>query len=371
MKIVRQKSPNGKKIYLYYDYGRAKGDRVKTGMFLYAKPANAVERQHNKQTTDLLLVKQGQQVLEQQAIGTGYIPEHRFKANFLDYYSDFVENNKRDNNRHLSCCFSKFKTWIKRPRVAPIEITYDLCFRFRRHLLDTLKGETPQNYFATFKRMLESATREGYFKICPTDNIPAIKNPSEKLPDFLEVDEFLQFIAAPPPPQIRETIEAFIFALYTGVRWCDVENLQWGEINGFKYTTRMLQAKTKQPVILHLHHVAMALLRKRRQHLGETILPTKKVFNLPSHKAAIDVIKDWAKKRGINKNVTPKTARLTYSILLQDKSVDTATVAYLLGHTTTKQVSEIYKRHRPKNQMESVNNLPIPDVLPDYLKFTE
>lgn len=73
MKIVRQKSPNGKKIYLYYDYGRAKGDRVKTGMFLYARPANAVEKQHNKQTADLLLVKQGQQVLEQQAIGTGYI----------------------------------------------------------------------------------------------------------------------------------------------------------------------------------------------------------------------------------------------------------------------------------------------------------
>lgn len=85
MKIVRQKRPNGKKIYLYYEYGRAKGDRVKTGLFLYAKPANAIEKQHNKQTADLLLVKQGQQVLEQQAIRTGYIPEQRFKANFLEY----------------------------------------------------------------------------------------------------------------------------------------------------------------------------------------------------------------------------------------------------------------------------------------------
>ena len=47
--------------------------------------------------------------------------------------------------------------------------------------------------------------------------------------------------------------------------------------------------------------------------------------------------------------ILTKTARLSFSILLQDKNVDDATVAYLMGYTTTDQVRKTYKRHRPKD----------------------
>jgi integrase len=43
---------------------------------------------------------------------------------------------------------------------------------------------------------------------------------------------------------------------------------------------------------------------------------------------------------------------------LQDANVDTATVALLLGHTSTKYVDEVYKRYRPENQMEVILKLP-------------
>jgi hypothetical protein len=58
------------------------------------------------------------------------------------------------------------------------------------------------------------------------------------------------------------------------------------------------------------------------------------------------------------KELTWHSARLTFSILLQDQGVDAATVALLLGHTTTKYVLEVYKRHRPNNQMATIVKLP-------------
>ncbi len=52
----------------------------------------------------------------------------------------------------------------------------------------------------------------------------------------------------------------------------------------------------------------------------------------------------WFEKAGIEKHITWHCARLSFSILLQDKNEDAATVALLLGHTTTKTVIMTSKR---------------------------
>jgi integrase len=56
--------------------------------------------------------------------------------------------------------------------------------------------------------------------------------------------------------------------------------------------------------------------------------------------------------------------------LLQDKNVDDVTVAYLMGHTTTDQVRQTYKQHRPKNQTETISQLPTPELVPYFLNVT-
>jgi hypothetical protein len=71
---------------------------------------------------------------------------------------------------------------------------------------------------------------------------------------------------------------------------------------------------------------------------------------------------------GIEKHVTWSCARLSFFILLQDQNVDDGTVAYLMGHTSTDQVRKTYKRHRPKNQAATINQLPSPTSMPSMLK---
>jgi len=367
MNIFERVNTKGDKIIFYYDFGRGKGQRPSTGIFIYTRPKDQIQRNHNKQALALLETKKSQIIIEQQSIGSMFIPQHKFKANFLDYYEEYVENHKSADNRHLPCSLTKFKLFVNRDFIAPIEITEDFCKRFRKYLLDHLTGETPQNYFARFKWVINAATKDKYFHQNPTDDVSAKANPSVVLKENLEADEYLQLLDT---PCTNEDVKfAFLFSLYTGLRWVDIKRLEWKDIKEKVLTTRIIQKKTGRPVVLTLHPIARTMLEKQVDRVKALPVIPRLVFQLPSANGANKVLGDWVRKAGIDKYITWSCARLSFSILLQDKKVDTATVAYLLGHTTTKQVERAYKRHRPKDQMESISNLPMPDNLPYFLKL--
>lgn len=367
MNFIQRISKSGDKITFYYDYGRGPGQRPSTGIFIYAKPNNQIQKNHNKEALKLLETKKSQVIIEQQAIGSSYIPSHKFKENFIDYFDEYIKLNKRDGNRHLTCCFSKFKEFIdNKSFIAPIEISENFCKRFRRYLLDKLTGETPANYFARFKWVIDAATSDGYFIKNPTANIPAVSNPSVALKEHLEVDEYLALLNTPWTNE--EVSQAFIFSCYTGLRWVDVKLLNWNDIKGNTLVTRIIQKKTGRPVTLTLHPIAKSILQKRQCLLPTDFNGKKLVFDLPTANGANKVLGEWVKRAGIEKSITWSCARLSNSILLQDTNVDSATVAYLLGHTTTKQVERTYKRHRPKDQTEAINKLPTPKEMPFFLK---
>ncbi|NIG53871.1 hypothetical protein [Chitinophaga sp. Cy-1792] len=101
MNFLKRKNTTGDKTYYYYDFGRGKGQRPATGILVYMKPKDQTQKNNNKQALALLEVKKSQAIIEQQSISTAFIPAHKFKDNFLYYYEDYVNTNKRDGNRHL------------------------------------------------------------------------------------------------------------------------------------------------------------------------------------------------------------------------------------------------------------------------------
>jgi integrase len=361
MNILERLNKSGDKITFYYDFGRGAGQRPSTGVFIYTKPKTQIERNHNKEALALLETKKSQLILEQQSIGSAFIPTHKFKANFLDYYEQYVRNHKLDDNRHLPCSLQKFRKFIEKDFIAPIEITEDLCKRFRKYLMTHLTGETPQNYFARFKWVVAAATKDRYFQHNPAEDVSALANPSSKLKEHLEVEEYEQLLNT---PCCNEEVRcAFLFSLYTGLRWVDVKALEWKDIKENVLTTRIIQKKTGLPVILTLHPIARSILETQMTKAKARSTMPKRVFGLPSANGANGILEEWVHSAGIDKHVTWSCARLSFSILLQDKNVDDATVAYLMGHATTKQVRTTYKRHRPKNQMEAISKLPMPEHL--------
>jgi integrase len=154
------------------------------------------------------------------------------------------------------------------------------------------------------------------------------------------------------------------------LRWVDVKKLEWKDIRGNVLTTRIIQAKTGQPVTLTLHPIAKATLEKQKVKLEAVNISNPEVFSLPTADGANKILDAWVKSACIDKYITWSCARLSFSILLQDKNVDDATVAYLMGHTTTDQVRKTYKRHRPKDQTETISQLPTPELVPYFLNVT-
>lgn len=363
MNFLKRTNAKGDKATFYFDFGRGKGQRPSTGIFIYTRPKDQLQKNHNKEALALLETKKSHLTLEKQAIGSAFIPSHKFKANFLEYYEEYVDMNKRKRNRHLDNSLKQFKEFIDRDFIAPIEITENLCKRFRQYLLDKYTGETPGGYYARFKWVLNAATSDGYFQKNPTANVSAKFNPSINLKENLEVEEYHKLLKA---PCLNEEVKnAFIFSCYTGLRWVDVKKLCWKDIEGEVLTTKIIQAKTGRPVTLTLHPIATAILQKQKGKKGKGEL----VFHLPTANGANKILSSWIASAGISKYITWSCARLSFSILLQDSHVDDATVAYLMGHSTTEQVQKTYKRHRPKNQLETIQKLPSPSSLPYFLQL--
>jgi len=128
---------------------------------------------------------------------------------------------------------------------------------------------------------------------------------------------------------------------------------------------KRLAKKTGKPVVITLHPIAKAILDRRRSRAGDNV--TGNVFNLPGQDGSNKSLQQWIKSGGIKKHITWHCARLSFSILLQDENVDKATVALLLGHTSTKYVDTTYKRHRPKDHLSSISKLPMPEKMPSFL----
>ena len=144
---------------------------------------------------------------------------------------------------------------------------------------------------------------------------------------------------------MKEVRDAFIFCCYTGLRWCDIKVFTRDFI---KNEFTIVQLKTRVEHYISLHPIAKYILDKRllRQDHERN---GKLLFNLPTADGANKLLKEWCNLAGIEKHITWNCARLSFSILLQDAQVDAATVALLLGHTSTRHVNEVYKRYRPKN----------------------
>jgi integrase len=363
MNIERRKNSKGDKVFFYIANGRKAGERIATGIFIYTRPKSQVEKNHNKEALILVDTKKSELLLEQQAIGTGFIPSHKFKGNFLDYYDEFVKNNSRKGNRHLKNSYTQFRLFLGKDFIAPVDITEELCKRYRKHLLSNYTGATPGNYFFNFKQVIRAATKDNYWRHNPVESVQSRMNPSSRLKENLEADEYIKLLVTPCLNE--EVKEGFIFSCYTGLRFVDAKSLQWQDVKEKQLTTRIIQRKTGFPVVLTLHPIALAILEKRRKRISSEA--SGRVFRLPTNDGSNKVLEQWIKNAGIPKHVTWSCARLSFSILLQDKNVDVATVAYLMGHTTSEHVNRTYRRHRPADQKSSIANLPTPEDIPYFL----
>jgi integrase/recombinase XerD len=347
--IFTRTSRDKTKTWYYLEWGKDTGQRKATGIYTINEPVTKQQKDFNKRQLELLERTRSQMVVDMNAVSLG-VTNTSLPKNFLDFYSSYVEANRIDGNRHLYNSLEVFKRFIDRSFIGASEITEELVTRFRTYLIRNYHGETPANYFSRFKQMLTAATKAGYFRVSPALNVKGKKNPSTPK-DIVSEDEYIKLVQAPCSND--EVKRAFMFCLYTGLRFCDVKRITYKEVQG--NVLRFSQKKTSVAVPVPLHPIAITLI-------GDMRNPSQKIFKLPTANGANKALQGWVKAAGINKHITWHSARHSVSVILQSNNVDTSTVAGILGHTSTKHVQETYRRYVVKNGQAAINKLPDPKL---------
>jgi len=138
-----------------------------------------------------------------------------------------------------------FKKFLKKDFISVIDITENLAKEFRKYLLDHLNGQTPLDYFSRFKKVIEAAKSDGYFRNSPVEKVMCKSHPST-LKETLEPPEFIRLV------ELHwlnyEVKKAAVTSLYSAFRWCD-EPLLIDFIHSFIDLIRLFQELLLYPFL--------------------------------------------------------------------------------------------------------------------------
>ena len=342
------KMPDGKikhnRDYEYLDY------------FLYDKPKNAVEKQHNKENLKSAEAVKAQKILEVQNGTYGFNNTHKLNTNFIEYFKKLTEErykslgnygNWDSTLKHL-LNYTSANTTFK-------DITPEFCEGFKDYLLNKVKTKTGKSlsqnssssYFNKFKATLNQAFDDKIINENPAKRIKSIKA-EETEREYLNQEEIQALMKAECRYEVLKN--AFLFSCFTGLRWSDINTLTWSKIQEFEggYRVHFKQQKTKGVEYLDIPTNAL-------QYIGERGNPDDRVFVGLKYSAYMNTaLSQWVLRAGITKQITFHCARHTYATFLLTKGVDIYTVSKMLGHRELK-TTQIYTKVIDQKKRDAVN----------------
>ena len=164
----------------------------------------------------------------------GFIPKHRKKVIFNDYYQAFLDSYKKNDTRIYKYAFVKFCEHTENKRIAASHINERLIEGYRDYLESKesgLHGETPHDYFSRFRRVLKRAYNDGliaadtFLKI---SNISIKKNDTFLKKQILTIEE-LRILKGTKCGN-EEVKRAFLFACFTGLGEAEIRKITWRKI---------------------------------------------------------------------------------------------------------------------------------------------
>lgn len=349
-------------LYLLYVNGQSRNYEF-LKLYVYEKPRTNIEKEHNKETFKLAEAIKAQKILDAQSTSHGFVSNVKSKTGFLAYFKMLVDK-KFDSTGNHGNWLSTYKHLVDFLNGVdlPLEKIDDRFLEsFKDYLLTckTRKGNKEarlnQNSIVSYFNKIRAALREAYNGRMIKEN-PAIRVKSVKAEDthreFLTFEE-LQKLAS-TPFEMPNFKTAFLFSALTGLRWSDVKELRWGNIQYSEADGWMLkfkQKKTKGAEMLPISEQAVRMLGERRNP-DDLVIPDL-------HYSAWNNIKlkDWIRDAGIKKKITFHCARHSFATLQLSMNTDIYTVSKLLGHRHLK-TTEIYAKVIDKKKIEAANRIP-------------
>lgn len=328
-------------------------------LYLIDKPKSPIDKHHNKETLQLAESIKAKRELEIKNGLYGFVNEFKQSTNFIDYFTDQMEKRKQSKGNYGNWD-STLKHLIKfaGTKISFREIDQTFCENFRDFLKNTAKktGGQPlstssvSSYFNKFRACLKEAVKK---KIILSNPSIDVTNPKiiENKREYLIIDELKAIVKAECRYEVLK--RAFIFSCLTGLRWSDINNLKWSQVqnnnDGWRITFH--QQKTKGLQYLDISEQA-------RNYLGEQGNPDARVFMGLKYSSYMNVeLSKWMMKAGITKDITFHCARHTFAVLQLTLGTEIFTLSKLLGHSELK-TTQIYAKIIDEKKREAVNKIP-------------
>ena len=361
---------------VYYETGLMKGKpkkkivhhRKKENLRLYLtdKPRTPIERQQNKETLEIakkIRHEREQQLMESKE---GYRLKKERSINFLDYFQAYIDKYTKKDIKMVRMALRRFNDFLKASdnyaiytkSIKPEQLTKDMMVDFVEYLQSRSVGEGAKAVYQRFKKVVKYAVEHDIIKKNPCTGVVCKIDENILRKDILSVEEMQTLISTTYINQNDNIRRAFIFTLYTGVRFCDVNEMTYANVD---YSNRLLkfeQNKSKgksqaSGVIIPLNDGLINLIgQPQSEEPGKEL-----IFDLPSDTMCLKALRRWTKRAGINKHITWHCGRHSFAVNILNNGANIKTVASLLGHSGLKH-TEKYTRAVDSLKEAAINSLP-------------
>ena len=375
---LKQKKLSDGRISLYLEYylgyktvnntltGKTsvKIDRRKEALnrYIWDSPRTMEERLHNKETLELarkIRAEKEQELLEGK---TGY--RLRTKGiDFLAYFQSYIDNYTKKDLRNMQLALRRFKAFLseKYPvyvgSIRPDQLSKDMMISFVEYLQSKSTGDGAKSIYQRFKKVIHYAIEHDIILKNPCAGVVCKSDDQALRKDVLSEEEMEQLMNTSYPGQNSEIVRAFTLCLYTGIRYCDLIEIKYGNVDYANRTLRFEQLKTKghsaaSGVVIPLNEGLLSLI-------GESSTGDRNelIFKLPSHTMCLKALRHWTKRAGIPKHITWHCARHSFAVNILNNGSNVKTMASLLGHSGLKH-TEKYTRSVDSLKEAAINSLP-------------
>jgi integrase len=285
--------------------------------------------------------------------------KERSQQNFIKYFDTVIQKRHARSSESIRTNWKRTLDFLKQftGETLPFnKIDNRFAEEFRLFLLSapcggnksgTIAHNTAATYFSIFKAALKQAFVDGYLTVDLSAKIKGIQD-QESRREFLTVEELN--ILAGTPCDYDQLKRAALFSALTGLRHCDIQKMQWKElqIDGNQARLNFTQQKTKGVEYMPISPQALELCGKPRK-------PNQLVFeDLPDPAWISRPLKKWLETAGITKKITFHCFRHTFATLQLSSGTDIYTVSKMLGHTNVK-TTQIYAKVVDKKKEKAAN----------------
>ena len=335
-------------------------------LYLVANPRTPIDRQHNKETLQLaekIRHEKEQELIEDKE---GFKFKKDRQINFLDYFQNYIDNYTKKDVKMVQVAFRRFKDFLNdtpeykkyATSIKPEHINKDMMIAFTEYLQSRSRGEGAKSIYQRFKKVIIYAVEHGVLTKYPCAGVSIKVDENILRKEVLSPEEMQTLINTHYEGENPNIRNSFILGLYCGIRFCDVKDLTFANVD---YSNRLLkfeQNKTKghsanSGVVIPLNEGLLKLIGEPKD--GQT--KSSLIFELPSYEYCLRSLKKWVKTAGIDKHISWHCARHSFAVNILNNGANIKTVASLLGHSGLKH-TEKYTRAVDRLKEDAINSLP-------------